>query len=63
MITLEADHGDAMSLISSIRKTSASSDFGLDVACFNGPRSHVLVGSSAEIDSALAEVAKKTLTA
>lgn len=63
MIALEADHGDVMGLISSVRKTSASSDFGLDVACFNGPRSHVLVGSSAEIDSALVEVAKKTPTA
>ena len=63
MVTLEADHGDAMSLISSVRQTHASSDFGLDVACFNGPRSHVLVGSSAEIDSALAEVARKIPTA
>ena len=63
MIALEADHGDALGLISSVRKTSASSDFGLDVACFNGPRSHVLVGSSAEIDSALVEVAEKAPTA
>lgn len=63
MIALEADYGDAMDLISSVRKTSASSDFGLDVACFNGPRSHVLVGSSTEIDSVLVEVAKKTPTA
>ena len=60
MIALEADHGDAMDLISSVRKSSAPSDFGLDIACFNGPRSHVLVGSCAEIDSALVEVAKKT---
>lgn len=60
MIALEVDHGDAMSLISSVRKSSASSVFGLEVACFNGPRSHVLVGSSAEINSALIEVAKKT---
>ena len=63
MIALEADHRDVMSLISLVRNASASSDFGLDVACFNGPRSHVLVGSSAEIDSALVEAAKKTPTA
>ena len=63
MIALEADRGDAIGLISSVRKTSASSDFGLEVACFNGPRSHVLVGSSAEIDSALVEVAKSIPTA
>lgn len=63
MIALEADHGYATGLISSVRKTGAFSDFGLDVACFNGPSSHVLVGSSAEIDSTLIEVAKKTPTA
>ena len=58
MMTLEADYKDAISFISSVRNRNASPDFGLDVACFNGPRSHVLVGSSAEIDSAFAEVAK-----
>lgn len=63
MIALEADHRDAVSFISSVQKVSVSSDFGLEVACFNGPKSHVLVGSSAEIDSALVEVAKKTPTA
>ena len=61
MIAVEADHEEAMSLISSVRKTSASSDFGLDVACFNGPRNYVLVGSSAEVNSAL-ELAKKSPT-
>ena len=59
MIALEADYGDVMGLISSVRESSTSSDIGLEVACFNGPRSHVLVGSSAEIDTALVEVAKK----
>ena len=63
MIALEADRGDAMGLISSVRKSSAPSKFGLEVACFNGPRNHVLVGSTAEIDSALIEVAKRTPTA
>lgn len=33
---LEDDRGDAMGLISSVRKTSASSDCGLDVAFFSG---------------------------
>ena len=33
------------------------------MACSNGPRSHVLVGSCAEIHSALVEVAKRTPTA
>lgn len=61
MIALEADHEDVMSLISLVRKASTPSDSGLDVACFNGPRNYVLVGSTAEIDVAL-EVAKKTST-
>ena len=56
MLTIEADHEETMSLISSVRKISPAS--GLDVACFNGVKSHVLVGSSPEIDSALT-VAKK----
>ena len=63
MVALEANYRDAIGLISSVRKTSASSDFGIEVACFNGPKSHVLVGSSAEIDSALVEVAKGAPTA
>lgn len=62
MIALEADHENVMNLISSVRKISASSDFELDVTCFNELRSHVLVESSAEIDSALIEVIKKTST-
>ena len=63
MVALEADRADAMDLISSVRNRHSSSSFGLEVACFNGPRSHVLVGSSAEINTALVEVAKRTTTA
>jgi len=57
MIALDADHGNTMGLISSVKKTTPSS--GLEVACYNGPRSHVLVGSAAEID-AVVEVIKKS---
>lgn len=63
MIAIEADLEDVTGLISSIRKSSTSDYSKLDVACFNGPRSHVLVGSSAEVDSALVEVAKRAPTA
>ncbi|KAL9095875.1 MAG: hypothetical protein Q9165_001872 [Trypethelium subeluteriae] len=59
MIALEAVREEAMGLIASVRQVSGSSDSGLEVACFNGPKSHVLVGSSAEI----AEAAKKTTRA
>ncbi|KAK0658318.1 hypothetical protein QBC41DRAFT_385815 [Cercophora samala] len=58
MIALDADHGNTMGLISSVRKTMRSS--GLEVACYNGPRSHVLVGSSAEVDAVIEVIKKST---
>ncbi len=58
MIALDADHMETMGLISSVRKMNPSSV--LEVACFNGPRSHVLVGSAADIASVAALVKSTT---
>ncbi|KAI1499966.1 hypothetical protein F5X99DRAFT_430171 [Biscogniauxia marginata] len=60
MIALDTDRENTMGLISSVRKTNPSS--GLEIACYNGPRSHVLVGSATEIESVI-EVIKKTTAA
>ncbi|KAL9079841.1 MAG: hypothetical protein Q9157_001297 [Trypethelium eluteriae] len=59
MIALEAGRDEAMGLVASVQQTNGSSDSGLEVACFNGPKSHVLVGTSAEIN----EASKKTTRA
>lgn len=58
MIALDADHGNTMGLISSVRKTMLYS--GLEVACYNGPRSHVLVGSSTEVEAVIEVIKKST---
>lgn len=59
MVSIEADREVVMSLISPVRESGDSLHSGLEVACFNGPRSYVLVGSSAEIDHALVELVKE----
>ncbi|KAI1373505.1 hypothetical protein F4677DRAFT_462253 [Hypoxylon crocopeplum] len=48
MIALDADRRGTLGLISAVQKIEPLS--GLEIACYNGPRSHVLVGSAAEID-------------
>ncbi|KAI9677123.1 MAG: Type I Iterative PKS [Bathelium mastoideum] len=58
MIALEASCEEIMSLVTSIRNVNGSSNEP-EVACYNGPKSHVVVGSAAEI----AEIARKTTTA
>ncbi|KAG7058454.1 polyketide synthase [Colletotrichum scovillei] len=52
MIALEADYETTKDLISIVQRLDISSDYRLEIACFNGPSSHVLVGSSAAVDAA-----------
>ncbi|KAK2037940.1 ketoacyl-synt-domain-containing protein [Colletotrichum somersetense] len=56
MIALEAGYETARNLISTVQRLGGvSSDYRLEVACFNGPSSHVLVGSCAAVDAAYVE--------
>ena len=48
MISVEADISTVLDLISSINEGTSSDK--LEIACYNGPTSHVLVGSSAAVD-------------
>ncbi|KAB5575475.1 hypothetical protein GE09DRAFT_1200074 [Coniochaeta sp. 2T2.1] len=48
MVALDADRETTMDLVASIQKIDPDSK--LEIACYNGPRSHVLVGSASEID-------------
>ncbi|KAL8653733.1 MAG: hypothetical protein Q9210_001920 [Variospora velana] len=57
MIALDADLEDTMRLISSVRKQNEL--LTPEVACYNGPKSHVIAGSSDEI-AAVVEVIKKS---
>ncbi|KAL8996036.1 MAG: hypothetical protein Q9169_004348 [Polycauliona sp. 2 TL-2023] len=57
MIALDADFEDTMRLISSVRKQNES--LVPEVACYNGPKSHVIAGSSKEV-GAVVEVVKKS---
>ena len=57
MIALEADYERVQGLIAAIQKRDATTQ--LEVACYNGPRSHVLVGSESEIDLVI-QAAKET---
>lgn len=59
MIALSADLETTLGLIASVKKTIPAS--GLEIACYNGSKSHVLVGSTAEID-AVVELIKSTAT-
>lgn len=45
MIAVEADSETISNLISSINKTRSGSNHGVEIACYNGPTSHVLVGT------------------
>lgn len=53
MLAIEADRETTIDIISSARKMTSPSGSGIEVACFNGPTSHVLVGSAAEVDAAV----------
>lgn len=57
MIALNAEIGLTTKLLSSVKKADPSSH--LELACYNGPSSHVLVGSRSEVNS-LVDVVKKT---
>ncbi|CAG7993876.1 unnamed protein product [Penicillium salamii] len=61
MLALEADRASTLEIISSTHKMILPSGSGVEVACFNGPSSHVLVGSSVEIDVA-SQTAKRMNT-
>lgn len=50
MLALDADAAQTSRIISAVRKMDPSS--GLEVACYNGTRAHVLVGSASEIQKA-----------
>ncbi|KAK1674046.1 hypothetical protein BDP55DRAFT_613354 [Colletotrichum godetiae] len=60
MIALEADYETTKKLISTVQRLDVSSDFRLEVACFNGPSSHVLVGSSAAVNAAHDEFLRRS---
>lgn len=57
MIALNADIGMTTKLMSSVKRADPSSH--LEVACYNGPNSHVVVGSVPEVNS-LVDVIKTT---
>ena len=59
MIALDADLEETMSLISSVREQDEA--LAPEVACYNGRKSHVLAGSSADIE-AVVEVTRKSTT-
>jgi acyl transferase domain-containing protein/acyl carrier protein/SAM-dependent methyltransferase len=52
MVALNADYGAAARVMAAVKKDHP--DSGLELACYNGPHSHVLVGSKAEIECAVA---------
>lgn len=51
MVALNADYGAATRVIAAVKKDHPNS--GLEIACYNGPYSHVLVGSNSEIECAV----------
>lgn len=57
MVALNADIGIVMRLLSSVKRADPSSR--LEVSCYNGPSSHVLVGSVFEVNT-LVDVIKRT---
>lgn len=52
MVALSADYDAAARVIAAVKKDHPNS--GLELACYNGSHSHVLVGSKAEIECAVA---------
>ncbi|KAK2006001.1 ketoacyl-synt-domain-containing protein [Colletotrichum eremochloae] len=59
MIALEADYETTVELISSVKRMGLSSDYLLEVACFNGPLNHILVGSSAAVHAVHVEFMRR----
>jgi acyl transferase domain-containing protein/acyl carrier protein/SAM-dependent methyltransferase len=59
MIALEADEAETKALIASVRMKSPGSPIP-EVACYNGPRSHVLVGSVGAIESVVETLERTT---
>ncbi|KAG2419498.1 hypothetical protein HFD88_004294 [Aspergillus terreus] len=60
MIALDTDHGATMRLIASVQQQDSS--LVPEVACYNGPKSHVLVGSAAEIDALVNVLTKSAVS-
>nr|BCP96883.1 non-reducing polyketide synthase [Penicillium shearii] len=55
MLSIKADRATAIALAQSEAK------LGVEIACFNGPTSHVLVGSNAAIETVASKVSKSTV--
>ncbi|CAN9179705.1 unnamed protein product [Alternaria sp. RS040] len=53
MIALEADASETKALIASVRRHDPTAP-ELEIACFNGPESHVVVGSAAAVETLVA---------
>jgi acyl transferase domain-containing protein/SAM-dependent methyltransferase/aryl carrier-like protein len=53
MIALEADASETRALIASVHHDDPTAP-ELEIACFNGPKSHVLVGSDAAVETLVA---------
>lgn len=58
MIAVNADMGTITRLLSSVKRADPPSR--LEVACYNGPRSHVLVGSVSEVEILLGVIKRTT---
>ncbi|GKZ28711.1 type I Iterative Polyketide synthase (PKS) [Aspergillus brasiliensis] len=58
MIALDGDQENTMQLIASVRSQTGQT-LSPEVACYNGPKSHVLVGSAADIGTVV-EVLKQS---
>ncbi|KAI1815969.1 hypothetical protein GGS20DRAFT_595983 [Poronia punctata] len=51
MLAVSSDLSTTLGLMSSVKRINPASR--LEIACYNGPNSHVLVGSAAEVDMAV----------
>lgn len=59
MISIEADLNTVLNYISSVNTSDATQN--VEIACYNGPTSHVLVGTRSAIDSVENELAKDSI--
>lgn len=60
MLALDADYDTALGVLAGVKKILHNS--GLEFACYNGPRSHVLVGSKEEVECAVTVLAQSSIT-
>ncbi|KAI1367017.1 hypothetical protein F5Y08DRAFT_350345 [Xylaria arbuscula] len=59
MVALDADRATTLELIKTVRNKNPAS--ALEIACFNGPRSHVVVGSTTDVQT-VEEVIKTSMS-